>query len=136
MMTTAGVEPDRQKCNACKNCSTCQLFKGIIGNRLNKFKTIEECQKASILYPYFTPAKQLEIIKLILLADDIDYLNQYHSEILDCYVVECFSLPELRERSSWTTQNKYFELALAELTVMLMNSGELDKKKVKEILEG
>lgn len=86
-------------------------------------------------YPDFTGAKQLEIIKLILLADNIDYLEPYYSEIMNSYVFECFSLPELGVRSSWAAQNKDFALALAELTVMLMNAGELDKQKVKEILE-
>ncbi len=117
MMRTAGVEP------------TITYFEAV--NPLAKISSAELVTRKR----EFTTEKQLEVIKLILISDNIDYLNQYYSEILDCYVFECFSLPELRERSSWTTQNKYFELALAELVIMLMKAGELDKEKVKEILE-
>lgn len=90
-----------------------------------------------IEYPDFTAEKQLEIIKLILKSDDIDELNQYYSEIRKCYVFNALSLPdELGFKSSWTAENKNYDLALAELVVMLMNAGELDKEKVKEVLEG
>lgn len=87
--------------------------------------------------PDFTAEKQLEIIKLILKSDNIDELNQYYSEIRKCYVFNTLSLPdELGFKSSWTAENKNYDLALAELVVMLMNAGELGKQKVKEVLEG
>ncbi len=137
MMRSAGVEPDRQKCNACKNCSTCQLFKGIIRNRLNKFKTIEECQKASILYPYFTPAKQLEIIKLICkntLGKDYRSFNQERDEITGFYHLSLIN--HEYKHKTFHVKNEDFTQALAQLTTELMKANELDKSKIKEILEG
>lgn len=87
-------------------------------------------------YPNFTAEKQIELIKLILNSDDIDELNQYFNELRKCYVLNALSLPdEVGFKSSWSAENENFHLALAELTTMLMNSGELDKQKVKEILE-
>lgn len=85
-------------------------------------------------YPEFTAEKQLELIKLILCSDDIDELRQYYSEILKAFFFECYSLPECGMQSSWISENKDYSLALAELVTMLMNAGELDKSKVKEIL--
>lgn len=58
-------------------------------------------------YPDFTSAKQLEMIKLIGWASPKDI-----------------------ER-----ENQDFTQTLAQLTTELMNAGELDKQKVKEILE-
>lgn len=100
-------------------------------------KKYEFCNNAPHckIYPDFTAEKQLEVIKLILCSDDIDELNQYYSEILKAFVFECYSIPELGMRASWRTQNKDYDLALAELITILMDAGELDKKKVKEVLE-
>lgn len=127
MMKATGIEPNRTKCNTCKNCSTCKLFKGVTGNRLNKFKTIEECQKASILYPNFTPKKQLEIFKLIgKNTKEVQYID-YKTRVVLCCITHW------EECRSFTGED--FSQALAQLTIELMNAGELDKEKVKEILQ-
>lgn len=87
-------------------------------------------------YPPFTAEKQLELVKLILCSDDIDELNQYYNEIRKCYVFNALSLPdEAGFKSSWTAENQDFTQALAQLTTELMKAGELDKEKVREVLE-
>lgn len=97
---------------------------------------IEEMMKvAEVESSAFTPAKQLELIKLILKAENIDQLNQYYSEILKCFVFECRSLPEMYTYCSWTTQNSDYALALAELVLVLIENNQLDKSEVKRILE-
>lgn len=98
---------------------------------------IEEMMKAAGVEcsTPFTPEKQLELIKLILKADNIDQLNQYYSEVLRCFVFECRTLPEINIYSSWTTKNKDYALALAEMALVLIKDNQLDKSEVKKILE-
>ena len=86
-------------------------------------------------YPAFTPSKQLELIKLIMKAGDIDNIHQYYYEISKMFVFECRSLPELGTYNQWSTQNVNYELALAELVLILINENKLDKSEVKKILE-
>lgn len=73
----------------------------------------EDWKIPELKYPDFTAEKQLEIIKLIR---DSYYLHRFYYAVGDT--------------------NKDFTQALAQLTTKLMNTGELDKQKVKEILEG
>lgn len=83
----------------------------------------------------FTPKKQLEIIKLISRNQDDNY---YHSvEIYQNNVTRSYYIARVDNIGS---PDKYagginFEQALAQLTTELMMAGELDIKKVKEVLE-
>ncbi len=89
-------------------------------------------------YPMFTPEKQLEIIKLIvnistehtypLIIDKDDWDK-------DCYNFRSEYINDEDEEAVKDVVNPDFTQALAQLTTKLMNAGELDKKKVKEILE-
>lgn len=79
---------------------------------------------SKLTYPDFTPVKQLEIIKLLLngLSEFRGYKglsNEYHLWF-----------------NHFNIGHKDFIQALAQLTTELMKAGELDKEKVKEILEG
>ena len=80
-------------------------------------------------YPDFTAEKQLEIIKVIAGNKDF-YINKIGSEW------ELSALTETNLEGLLEEHNKDFPQALAQLTTELMNAGEVDKKKVKEILEG
>lgn len=72
-------------------------------------------------YPPFTAEKQLELIKLI--SD------------FRLYAMEDGTY-DIRGRYIEVTDTKgNFSQALAQLTTELMNAGELDKEKVKEVLE-
>ncbi len=86
------------------------------------------------VYPDFTPEKQLEIIKLI--ASKETYSDK-GVELGMYYENNSWGI-ELWTKGGYTViefRNKHFTQALAQLTTGLMMAGELDKEKVKEILE-
>ncbi len=76
----------------------------------NKYGYVPCDEEQDLSYPKFTSSKQLEIIKLI-----------------GNKLPVCFDFQE---------SNPDFSQALAQLTTELMRAGEVDKEKVKEILEG
>lgn len=121
LMKAAGVESKKveircQECDArMEECGCFDCFKEV--------------------YPDFTPTKQLELIKLIIQADNIDNIHQYYYEISNMFIFECRSLPELGACNQWSTQNANYELALAELVLILITENQLDKSEVKKILE-
>lgn len=127
MMKTAGVE---QKIT-CKPQACFQVGKFVRDKCPADFKPNKECLKwqeatsARLAYPYFTAEKQLEIIKLM---SSIGFFK-------------CIHRPDTSNKyyfgwGNHTIDNKNFTQALAQLTTELMKAGELDKEKVKEILEG
>lgn len=95
----------------------------------------EECSACIKKYPAFTPAKQLELIKLILKADNVDSFSQYYSEVLKAFVFTCKSLPEMNTYNVWESINTDYALALAELVLRLIEENQLDKSEVKRILK-
>ncbi len=111
MMKTAGVNT-KTVCAELKKegfyCGTCPIINPT------------SCDK--VIYPDFTAEKQLEIIKL--LNDTSDFHCAHNN------------LSSLTEEGAIEVYNEDFSQALAQLTIELMNAGELDKSKVKEILEG
>lgn len=109
MMKAAGVEND------CIDCKASNMI-------------VPDCEKC------FTAEKQLEIIKLI----GTNEVNKpYHSiridkdEITKDYYVMYF----IDENLAYAGQHYDFAQALAQLTTGLMKTGELDKEKVKKILQ-
>lgn len=72
---------------------------------------------------------------MIMQADNIDNIHQYYYEISNMFIFECRSLPELGACNQWSTQNANYELALAELVLILITENQLDKSEVKKILE-
>lgn len=121
MMKTAGVET-KPKCTKERKCEDYNCI---------------NCDKQGYKLPHCTAEKQLELIKLIMTADNIDYLEQSYNRIMKVFMLECRAFPKIVGIGElWETQNKDYDLALAELVTMLMNAGELDKEKVKRILEG
>lgn len=78
----------------------------------------------------FTAEKQLELIKLIA--------NQNKSVIITSGLVDHeagFLITKDSLAGGICVANKDFPQALAQLTIELMNAGELDKEKVKEVLQ-
>lgn len=94
-------------------------------------KNNEDWKPPELKYPIFTPEKQLEIIKLIgkFETSFTIYSIPYEDEGFHWYVL----IPN--GNCNFCCQHKNFTQALAQLTTELMNAGELDKEKVKEILE-
>jgi len=87
--------------------------------------------KPELKQRYFTAEKQLEIIKLIGKVKDFNcFFDENDKEWVfsaGLTLPVCFDIQE---------SHKDFAQALAQLTTELLKAGELDKEKVKEILEG
>lgn len=89
----------------------------------------KDWQKPELLYPDFSVEKQLEIIKLIMKTGNLTFSDAK------------IPIPSRKNKpiSIWCNDgvaySDYFTQALAQLTTELMNADELDKTKVKEILE-
>lgn len=108
MKKTAGVKMQLDVCLSCLKEDICQYCnKKLLGE---------------YIYPDFTAEKQLELIKLI---------SDFHLYVMNDGTYE------LRGKYITITDTEGdFPPALAQLTTELINAGELDKEKVKEILEG
>lgn len=139
LMKAAGVVPVHLT-----DCSFINIRKGYdvgtdccpaVEDERLKCEDCEHSKETQLIYPAFTPEKQLELIKLIMKAGDIDNIHQYYYEISKMFVFECRSLPELGTYNQWSTQNVNYELALAELVLILINENKLDKPEVRRILE-
>ena len=78
------------------------------------------------VYPDFTPAKQLELIKLI------GYFNFFQDEISN-WVMTHHDIN--RVRSYRVEGNKDFSATLANFILYLIVKKQLDKSEVKKILE-
>ena len=111
MMRTAGVEK-----NDCENCDQV----------VNIDCLLYGCDKQG--FPDFTAEKQLEVIKLI---GSEGLLRMLLMPISKNWEISAGYLGKYEYGS-----NIDFNQALAELTTELMKAGELDKEKVKGILEG
>lgn len=115
MMKTAGVELIKRV----KECWHCPYY--------SSKGCCMDCQ--DFKYPDFTAEKQLELIKLIGLCDyNISIYEKVKGAISIAAEPNTF-------KYSYNATAQDFSKALAQLTTDLMNAGELDKEKVKEILE-
>lgn len=108
MMNTAGVDLMHLDCEKCG----AQRF------------ALGQCAETNCqsIHPDFTAEKQIEIIKLLNDTRDFHCVNNALSALTE-------------DGDEIEVHGKDFTQALAQLTTELMNAGELDKQKVKEILE-
>lgn len=100
-------------------------------SHFHKFGYGKICKVVNCGLPDFTAEKQLELIKLIV--------NQNKSIVINSALVDHKSGFLIMKDSLFLDSigaNTDFTQALAQLTTKLMKAGELDKGKVKEILEG
>ncbi len=118
MMKTAGVKSITVE-NRCKECDMnmeeCGCF---------------DCYKE--IYPPFTPAKQLELIKLIAKANEAAcfyYAKKKRNHSLLCLTNSTGFVESIK----FSSQN--FETALAGLVLRMLKKNELDKAEVRRILE-
>lgn len=93
---------------------------------------IEEMMKAAGLEcsTPFTPAKQLELIKLLSGSDNFG-LGILETSAHEYLMSVRYSLKDYPIRSC----NEHFELALVEMALGLIKKNQLDKSEVKRILE-
>lgn len=113
MMKTAGVK-ERPYC-----------FNKYTNDFMPCEQPCEECAFYDMKSPDFTSEMQLEVIKLIGESTDLHYFGGGMS-----------SLSESNDEGVIEVDNPDFTQALAQLTTELLKANELDKEKVKEILEG
>lgn len=104
-------------------------------NHVNELMKAAGVEKMPVKgYPLFTPEKQLELIKLIL-KDEKNYsLEQRFGEVWDCYAFDWTDATDAYA-DCITVSNECYELALAELVLILINENKLDKSEVRRILE-
>lgn len=115
----------RRECDINRNCWSALSF---------------DCKNCSVehdkIYPHFTAEKQIELIKLIS-TNKID--KNYKILEIDKDEIDSlfyFSLSDREDRcQSIYVSDKDFAQALAKLTIALFTTGNLDKEKIKEILE-
>lgn len=113
LMKAAGVDRLPRPCNECEHYMDCG----------------SGCQTP---YPSFTPAKQLELIKLILKGGNLIELE--YARVRDHYCFRWYNATVTYD-DCITFKNKYYELALAELVYTFINENKLNKSEVKRILE-
>lgn len=115
MMKTAGVTLIENKCQDCKY-------------------NMEECSAyycADFKYPDFTAEKQLEVFQYLCANINYMHIETGIEDDKEYWLISSTTLSyELYEGEAGS-----FVQALAQLTTELMTAGELDKEKVKEILE-
>lgn len=126
MMETAGVKKQLDVCMRCLKEDICKY-----------------CNKKSLgvyVLPDFTTEKQLELIKLIVEIEGFCGFTNLQDK--DKWSISCgFNFPigpnpERGINFNPTFRNcETFSQAVAQLTTELMKAGELDKEKVKRILE-
>lgn len=85
-----------------------------------------------LYYPKFTPAKQLELIKLILKKPYIEW-EQYFEN--NKFIMKADMPDETYACLTIDVENTEYALALAEFITELLKIKRLDKSEVKRILE-
>ena len=138
LMKAAGVKPYKRSYFECKGGRSTICLCPQIGAQNAWCK--EECdgeemqEKVEYFDPAFTPAKQLELIKLILKGSKTYNLELEYVGVCDHYCFSWFDATVTYD-DCITVNNKCYELALAELVYILINENKLDKSEVKRILE-
>lgn len=136
MMRTAGVKP--KYIYTVKGQSTTLRVEAnwlIWKFKDRKKKSVFKVVKVNKYNPDFTAEKQLEIIKLMIVLAERTH-SQLQIEKKDNVWIMYIIGYDSDFEGTYSVQSQDFTQALAQLTTELMNAGELDKTKVKEILEG
>lgn len=150
MMETAGVESqyfydvilqDTIKPEEKFPLRSCTKGEVISYCRDKKYYGYCKVNKVIKIYPAFTAEKQLEIIKLIIEKNGFCGFTNFRDK--DKWSISCgFTFPIGPKPEKGINFNptfrkcETFDQALAQLTTELMKAQELDKKKVKGVLEG
>lgn len=135
MMRTAGMKKEciynfRTENNNIVALDKKQHLIDLITHCKCKGKVIKTTMTPMPYYPDFTAEKQLEIIKLIGNRNQHIIITQ---GLVDGKIG--FIICKDSKNGGLMVCNQDFTQALAQFTTELMKAGELDKQKVKEILE-
>lgn len=93
---------------------------------------LEDCGSnycESFKYPDFTPKKQLEIIKLMALA------NYEITIAIEEYCTYLFATPSIMGGDQITAEDTDFCQALAQLTIKMIKAGKLNKEEIRKVLQ-
>ena len=63
------IEAIKKNCNPCQKCVTCEWYRGVQGNKINKHKSIKECQKEHFIYPNFGNSNNYIRLEEIMLTE-------------------------------------------------------------------
>ena len=133
LMKAAGVVPVHLT-----DCSFINIRKGYdvgtdccpaVEDERLKCEDCEHSKETQLIYPAFTPAKQLELIKLI--GKELVSLN--YRQHKDFYAMQVNSV---NRYCGIYKEADTFEELLADIIVELIKFGELNKSEVKRILSG
>ena len=89
-------------------------------------------RKIRTFYPAFTPAKQLELIKLIANIKEVECF--YIQTNKNGYKISCL-IETTNFSATVIATDPVMDIALAKLLIKLLKKRELDKSEVKKILE-
>ena len=95
-----------------------------------KCEDCEHSKETQLIYPAFTPAKQLELIKLIV--DKCQEIKIYKNKCMDSFL---FQAQENWGEYEYKANVENFGSCLAILILELLKNNKLNKSEVKRILE-
>lgn len=122
MMKTAGCKKQIMCEWTCKDAEKCNT-------------NCEDFETKQNVYPPFTAEKQLEVIKLIIVLAERTHCQLQVEKKDNVWIMYIIGYDSDFE-GPYSVHSQDFTQALAQLTTKLINAGELDKEKVKGILEG
>ena len=134
LMKAAGVEPYKRSYFECKGgrstiCLCPQI--GVPNAWCKEDCNGEEMQeKVEFFYPDFTPAKQLELIKLIV--EKCQEIKIYKNKYMDSFL---FQAQESWGEYEYKADVENFDSCLATLILEILKNNKLDKTEVRRILE-
>lgn len=134
LMKAAGVKQYKRTYFECKGGrSTICLCPQIgVPNAWCKDECGEMQEKVEYFYPAFTPAKQLELVKLVLKKPYIEW-EQYFEN--NKFIMKADMPDETYACLTIDVENTEYALALAEFITELLKIKRLDKSEVRRILE-
>lgn len=136
LMQAAGVVPVHLT-----DCSFINIRKGYdvgtdccpaVEDERLKCEDCEHSKETQLIYPAFTPAKQLELIKLVLKKPYIEW-EQYFEN--NKFIMKADMPDETYACLTIDVENTEYALALAEFITELLKIKRLDKSEVKRILK-
>lgn len=108
-----------------------------VDTTIQKFNVVKkEWEVVGHKLPDFTPEKQLEVLKFIILHTEIDEIRQYYNEPSKTWNITATSLPEMGHTFSFSGCNADYAFCLAELMATFCQIlTPAQKQQIKEILE-
>lgn len=133
LMKAAGVDKVTTRgCNEHYCNKGIDIYEAHYREYLKESPSCENCPKNQYIkiYPAFTPAKQLELIKLIV--EKCQEIKIYKNKYMDSFL---FQAQESWGEYEYKADVENFDSCLASLILEILKNNKLDKPEVKRILE-